>query len=162
MFFDELSVHLGEFGRYQRRVYFLTCMMVIPTAWHIAIQVFTAGYTDHWCSIPEWENTNCTIWNITDAAECEEFKKDAGIPSMTPVDGDEVLYDQCARYNVTGVEFYPGINSSSYSDVTLKCDAGWDYDTSEYKSTIITEVRAILQTVSNSTNCINFQLKGIL
>lgn len=134
MFFDELLQHLGEFGPYQRRVYFLACLMVIPTAWHIAIQVFTAGYTDFWCKIPEWDDIDCKKWNLTDT-ECDEAKRDAGLP---PGQGN-VPYDQCARYNVSGVDFYPGLNSSVF-DETLKCDAGWEYDLSQYKSTIITDV----------------------
>ena len=49
------------------------------------------------------------------------------------------IHEQCARYNVSGVEFYPGSNSSVF-DETLKCDAGWEYDLSQYESTIITDV----------------------
>ncbi len=141
MFFDELLHHIGEFGRYQRRVYFLACMMVIPTAWHIAIQVFTAGYTDFWCKIPEWEDVECTKWNFTDT-KCEEAKRDIGVPASP---GDVPPFKQCRRYNVSGVDFNPELNSSAVFDDTLKCDAGWVYDTSQYKSTIITDVSILLQ-----------------
>ncbi|XP_072037340.1 organic cation transporter protein-like [Amphiura filiformis] len=140
MFFDELLQHLGEFGRYQRRVYFLACMIVIPTAWHIAIQVFTAGYADYWCKIPDWEDTECTKWNLTDM-ECKEAKRDAGVPKVPGATPPFPPFEQCMRYNVSGVDFYPGLNSSAEFDEILKCDAGWEYDTTQYKTTIITDVR---------------------
>ena len=34
MKFDDILVEVGEFGRYQRRLYILTCLVIIPCAFH--------------------------------------------------------------------------------------------------------------------------------
>ena len=45
------------------------------------------------------------------------------------------------RYNLTGVPaFYPGIDTSDFTNDTYSCDAGWYFDTSQYKSSVAMEV----------------------
>jgi MFS transporter, OCT family, solute carrier family 22 (organic cation transporter), member 4/5 len=47
MAFDELLVHLGEFGRYQKRIYFLLCLPAISCALHKLAWVFLAAKAKH-------------------------------------------------------------------------------------------------------------------
>ena len=139
MHFDEIIKYLGAFGPYQKRVYFLLCLLSIPGAWHKLGQVFLGGKVDHWCATPQLDNTvNCTYWKL-DEQQCLEAKRDAAIPPNSDPDG-AFLYARCEKYNLTGVPFYPGIITTDYTNETLSCDAGWDYDTSQYESTIITDV----------------------
>ena len=65
MLFDDVLLLLGDFDRYQRRTYFLVCLMVVPVAWHVLAQVFIAAEVDHWCDVPQWEAENCSSWNMT-------------------------------------------------------------------------------------------------
>ena len=135
MHFDQILPLLGSFGPYQKRVYFLLCLISIPGAWHKLGQVFLGGSVDHWCSTPELEYVNCTYWEL-DEKQCKEAKRDAAIPISD--DGD---FEKCVKYNLTGIVFYPGINTTEYTNQTMSCSDGWDYDDSQYESTIITDVR---------------------
>ena len=133
MHFDRILGLLGEFGPYQRRIFFLICLVSVPGAFHKLAQVFLGASSDHWCAVPEWDNQDCTAWNLTDA-ECELAKKNASIPQS---DGEG--YDQCERYNVTGVSFHPGLDPRNLS--VEGCLDGWVFDTSQYQTTIKTDVR---------------------
>ena len=50
--------------------------------------------------VENWENENCTEWNLS-VEECEEAKKNGSIPVSYDDDGD-LVYDQCDMYNITG------------------------------------------------------------
>lgn len=52
MGYDEILEKTGEFGRYQRRVYFLLCLVGFPAAFHNLGYVFWAAKPDHWCDVP--------------------------------------------------------------------------------------------------------------
>ena len=45
-------------------------------------------------------------------------------------------------------EWYPGWNITDYTNITMECDVGWVYDTSQFKTTVISEVS--LNTVQES------------
>ena len=51
--FDDLLVVLGEFGRYQRRVYFFLFLPTIFSAMHKLAWVFLGAQADHRCLLPE-------------------------------------------------------------------------------------------------------------
>ena len=135
MHFDEILSLSDSFGPYQKRVYFLLCLLSIPRAWHNLGQVFLGGSVDHWCSTAEPDYVNCTYWEL-DEKQCGEAKRDAAIPISA--DGK---FEKCVKYNLTGIVFYPGINTTAYTNHTMSCSDGWDYDDSQYESTIITDVR---------------------
>nr|XP_054752655.1 organic cation transporter protein-like [Lytechinus pictus] len=135
MHFDDILNELGSFGPYQRRVYFVVCLMAGTTAFHSMTQVFIAGTTDHWCKAEYWEDENCTEWNLS-VEDCEEAKKNGSIPTSYE-DGD-LVYDQCDMYNVTGMEFDASYDSSMNGTTeTIPCQDGWEHDKSQLKSSII-------------------------
>lgn len=43
MAYDDVLHHIGGFGRYQKRIYFLLCLTVIPCAFHKLAGVFLGG-----------------------------------------------------------------------------------------------------------------------
>ena len=51
MTFDDILGQIGEFGPYQRRVYFMVFIIAVPCAYHQMAQVFLDGATDHWCDV---------------------------------------------------------------------------------------------------------------
>ncbi|XP_072036910.1 organic cation transporter protein-like [Amphiura filiformis] len=157
--FDVLLSHLGEFGRYQRRVYYLVCLMTLVGTWHTLVQVFLAGTTDHWCHVPEIQSSDCQEWNLTDA-KCQEVTKDIGIPAIGDVT-DVDQYAQCERYNLTDVEVYPGIDLSN-STQTIPCNSGWVYGTSQYKSTIISDFNLVCDESSFSNLAQSIFFAGVL
>ncbi|XP_072021441.1 organic cation transporter protein-like [Amphiura filiformis] len=145
MKFDDIIIELGEFGRYQRRAYFLIGLVGIATAAHMLAQVFLAGESDHWCVVPELKQENCNKWPELSPDACNAAKKDASIPLQTD-DDMEYTYDNCLRYNMTGIHFYPGIDTTDHTNDTLECDEGWLYDTSQYSNTVVIEYDLVCKT----------------
>lgn len=47
MKFDDIVKNLGEFGKFQKRVYFLLCMAAMSCGIQIMISVFTLGVPEH-------------------------------------------------------------------------------------------------------------------
>ncbi|XP_038048035.1 organic cation transporter protein-like isoform X2 [Patiria miniata] len=154
MHFDKILVLLGEFGPYQKRIFFLICLLSVPGAFHKLAQVFLGAGADHWCAVPEWKDQDCTAWNLS-ATECQLAKKNASIPR-----GKDGAFEQCQRYNITGERFYPGLDPRNLT--SEGCVDGWDFDTSQYKSTIKMDFALVCdkKTLSNMAQSVYFA--GIL
>ncbi|XP_070532070.1 organic cation transporter protein-like isoform X2 [Ptychodera flava] len=140
--FDDVLKHiLGEFGKYQKVVYVLISLISIPCAYNSIGPVFLAASTNSWCKVPDAAEVSAQIClaNFTD--DCAEMVKILTIPSKhTDVGcGTELYFDQCYRYNITYKEIIYSIENgkTSHANYTkIKCDRGWEYDTSQYKSTV--------------------------
>ena len=133
MDFDQILRLLGEFGPYQKRIFFLICLLDVPVAFHMLAQVFMGPVSDHWCAVSAWADGDCAPFNLTES-QCALAKRNASVPW----DAGRARYDQCRRYNVSGLSFRPGLDTSN---LTVEgCLDGWVYDTSQYKSTIKTDV----------------------
>ncbi|XP_072037353.1 organic cation transporter protein-like [Amphiura filiformis] len=122
MKFDEILTHLGAFGPYQRRVYFLLCLISIPGAWHKLGQVFFAGNSNFWCA-----NTveNGTVIHQNRSAPAQN--------DLASSIGTCMMMNNRTELNPSRS---PNITNISEDDV-VACDAGWEFDHSQYKSTII-------------------------
>jgi len=72
------------------------------------------GEPDHHCVVPSGQTVETTI--------PREWKD------------KKWRYSQCERYAV----------NSSVSNRTVPCDAGWTYDQSEFHSTIVSDVSAVI------------------
>ncbi|XP_070567164.1 organic cation transporter protein-like [Ptychodera flava] len=132
--FDDVLIHLlGEFGTYQKRCSFLIFLAVIPMGISVFSVVFTIAETASWCKLPEPIMEWCG--NLSTSA-CTEMVKNLAIPKETVFDGCDMVetYSQCYRYDVNydNISLPADISNSSQ----VKCDNGYDYDTSQYTSTI--------------------------
>ena len=135
MKFDDILSTIGDFGPFQIRTFLLFSLAAIPCAMHMLAQVFLAGHLDHWCDVPELDSFNCTDWGIgsADVDLCLEAKKNVSIPC---VDSSCMQYAKCERYqNISASPMYVDNGTE-----VLSCDAGWVYDRSEFKSSIVSEV----------------------
>ena len=88
--------------------------------------------------IPEWESVDCEEYGFNSTRECILAKRDVGIPWNFSSNGD-VVFDQCKRFNVSGVAFSPDLELDGGDSVP--CDAGWEYDIEDSTSTIDVDVR---------------------
>ena len=139
--FDEILLDVGGFGPFQLRIWLGTCLVFFSAAMFNLAQVFLGRESDHWCLAPELDAFNCNRWSL-DETQCTEVTKSIAIP-LSKYSDFKHEYEQCIRYNLTGVcleEWFPGWNITDYTNVTMECDSGWVYDTTQFKTTIISEV----------------------
>ncbi|XP_069673393.1 organic cation transporter protein isoform X2 [Periplaneta americana] len=122
MAYDDVLPHLGEFGRYQKRIYLLLCLPAILCALHKLAGVFLQANVKHRCQLP-YEFDNAT-YNIPE------------INMTIPWDSVTQSRSSCRRYkaNFTEEYFEAGIPANK----SVKCDK-WIYDHSVYKSSAVTE-----------------------
>ena len=105
MKFDSILDHVGAFGTYQRRVYFVLTLVAIPSALHTFSPVFLSAKTDHWCTVPELVRYrgNCSAFPLDDPGLCSAFLKNISIPKELDVDSGKTSYSHCKRFNLTGL-----------------------------------------------------------
>lgn len=124
MGYDDVFPYLGEFGRYQRRIYFLVCLPAISCAFHKLAGVFLLAKPDFRCQLP-FELSNAT-YHLPD----EIFNL------SYPIDGFTNKRTTCQYFdsNYTDGYFKAGIPSKD----TVYCDR-YIYDDSKYESSTVTE-----------------------
>ncbi|XP_046582091.1 organic cation transporter protein-like [Haliotis rubra] len=117
MKFDELLEEIGEFGPYQKRIYFLVCLTAIVGAYQSMSPVFLLEITNYRCKIPFLENDTYAVQDDHHKQLIEMF-----IPKLADA------YSKCTLYDVH--------NNSSRADGNNSqrtCDA-WVYDKSVIQS----------------------------
>ena len=108
----------------------------LPAAFLAFNQVFLSATPDHWCHVNDLENSSLSL----------EHKKNLSIPLRELPEGvDAVVYEQCIQYNVNFTKIFEKNNHEwplePDPDWPKKsCSEGWDFDNSEYKNTLVTEV----------------------
>ncbi|XP_021380014.1 organic cation transporter protein-like isoform X2 [Mizuhopecten yessoensis] len=100
MDFDKLVERLGDFGRYQKFLYFLVCLAVIFDGIFTIMPAIVLAEPNHRCKIPEYENDTYIVQN-----EGHRQLIDIHIPPPTDT---SLRYDQCHLY--------------SYNSTTVKLD----------------------------------------
>ncbi|KAK3734881.1 hypothetical protein RRG08_038907 [Elysia crispata] len=119
MKFDGLITELGEFGPYQKRLYFIVCLVSIPAAMQALASVFIQATPDHRCAIP-------TLPNDTYASQGPWH--DDLINVSIPWDSDGDIYDKCHLRKYTG----------DLGNETVSCDK-WVYKRDTFKSTFVSD-----------------------
>ena len=140
MAFEDILESIGVFGRLQQRIFLAVCWRLFCSGMVTIIHVFFAGKDDHWCKTPDLDIVNCTKWSL-DENKCLEAEKSIFIPLAKP--RSDYDYENCIRYNLTGLEptdWSPGWMTADLTNDTLECNTGWVYDTSQFKTTIISDV----------------------
>lgn len=140
MAFDDVFPHLGEFGRYQKRIYFLVCLPAISCGFHKLAGVFLLAKPDFRCQLP-FEMTNASYelpGNILNMSyPIDSFSKtwsscqylDAnytdtnyfanGVPAKKSIDCNEYIYDD-SKYD-----------SSTVIEWNMVCNRAWLRATSD-------------------------------
>ena len=140
MEYDEILKTVGEFGPYQRKVLLILCFLVFPTAIQNLGYIFWAHRPDYVCDVTRPDilaNVSQALWrNLT-----LPFEKTAD---------DTWAHSQCERYDVNLTSINNAndvlflvrerqVRDDADDTSTLPCDS-WAYDTSQFKSTIVSEV----------------------
>ncbi|XP_018409001.1 PREDICTED: solute carrier family 22 member 13-like [Nanorana parkeri] len=126
--FGEILKNVGEYGRFQKILVFMLCLLSFFNAFHMFGQVFMGISVPHHC------NTSWILEKYPNVTE--EHQLNLTIPRNT-----EGSYEQCLMYtpvdwDMESIERY-GLNS------TQVCQDGWVYDTSQQKSTLVTEFNLV-------------------
>ncbi|KAJ8021279.1 Solute carrier family 22 member 22 [Holothuria leucospilota] len=140
MDFEELLTEVGNFGRFQKIRITLLSLITLPSVFHIYIQTFTAGKSDHWCE--SWKTDDCIVFNLT-TIECESLKRELSIPVTTGSSSDGTVYMQCQKYNVSGLNLETAVISGQNNLTSLEkipCDEGWIFDKTTFPSSVVYDV----------------------
>ncbi|CAD1479309.1 unnamed protein product, partial [Heterotrigona itama] len=125
---DDLLPIVGEFGRYQKQLLWLVCLPAcLPCGFCAFNQLFMADTPPHWCKVPGLENLDVFR------------RRKLAIPISQD---DNETYSQCTRYDIDWTaENVSVVTTASYVPNTswpiVPCDYGWEYETTEVKSSIV-------------------------
>ncbi|XP_034018713.1 solute carrier family 22 member 2-like [Thalassophryne amazonica] len=131
--FDDILEEAGKFGRCQKRIFALLCLVSMPFA-GVYVGIVFQGFTpDHWCRDPEVvkQREECG-WSV---AEWRSLT----VPQVNV--SRELLHRSCERYEVdwtaSNLSCDPqGLNLSNTP--TTSCSHGWEYDY-EGRQSFVTE-----------------------
>ncbi|XP_042192874.1 solute carrier family 22 member 5 isoform X2 [Callorhinchus milii] len=119
--YDEVTSFLGEWGSFQKTVFFLLSASVILSGHMCLSMVFLADTPQHHCRLPDSLNRTTGEANLSSLLPVEE------------VDG-EMIYSRCRRYKTPATD---ALNATTRE--TEPCVDGWEYSTERYISTIVSE-----------------------
>ncbi|XP_007941927.2 solute carrier family 22 member 4 [Orycteropus afer afer] len=128
--YDEAIDFLGEWGPFQRLIFFLLSASIIPNGFNGMSVVFLAGTPEHHCRVPDSANLS-SAW------------RNHSIP-LRLQDGQEVLHS-CRRYKLATLANFSARGLEPGRDVNLTqleqegCLDGWEFSQDVYLSTIVTE-----------------------
>ncbi|XP_074147076.1 solute carrier family 22 member 4 [Sminthopsis crassicaudata] len=128
--YDEVTAFLGEWGPFQRLIFFLLSASIIPNGFNSMSIVFLAGVPEHQCRVPASANLS-SEW------------RNHSIPRQMQ-DGREVP-SKCRRYRLAALANFSAQGLVPGRDVNLSqvelepCLDGWEYSQDTYLSTIVTE-----------------------
>lgn len=124
MAYEDLFTHIGDFGRYQKRIYFLLCLTAIPCGFHKLAGVFLMARPDYRCQLPFEQN------NVS-------YKLTQDVFNMSyPVNSFTKKYETCQYVDANFTSEY--FESKSAAKNSIYCDK-YIYDDSRYKSSTVIE-----------------------
>ncbi|XP_014470519.1 PREDICTED: organic cation transporter protein isoform X2 [Dinoponera quadriceps] len=123
MAYDDVILRMGEFGRYQRRVYLLLCLPAISCAFHKLAGVFLGAKMDSRCLLPHEYAENATFFLNQDV-----------LNASYPWDYELKGWSQCLSRDLD----LPRPNNTIEWGGISRCKQ-YVYDRSIYKSTTTSE-----------------------
>ncbi|XP_060567474.1 organic cation transporter protein-like isoform X4 [Ruditapes philippinarum] len=135
MKYNELSILLGEFGKYQKYIYGLICVPGIYFGMQTLAAVFVLATPSHRCDLQSIDNDTYKV-----QGHWHEILINQSIP-LVKGDDDVYAYDDCEMFATNQNTTYNSLNvpvNTSKQD----CDK-WVYDKSTFESTFITKANLI-------------------
>lgn len=124
MAYEDLFTYIGDFGRYQKRIYFLLCLTAIPCGFHKLASVFLMARPEHRCQMPtEYPNA---AYDLT----ANQWRM------AYPIDSISKNYSKCEILDADFTDDYFRANISATE--SKYCDS-FIYDTSTYQSSTVIE-----------------------
>lgn len=124
MAYDDLFKYIGDFGRYQKRTYFLLCLPAIVCGFHKLAGVFLMPKPDYRCKLPfEADNASFVLSNDV-------------LAMSYPVDSFTGKWATCQYLQANYTHDY--LASGQPANTSVYCDR-FIYDDSKYKSSTVNE-----------------------
>lgn len=124
MAYEDLFTYLGDFGRYQKRIYFLLCLPAITCGFHKLAGVFLMTKPDYRCQLP-FEQSNSSFALSDDV-----------LKMSYPVDTFTGKWSTCQYLEANYTDDY--LHSGHPANISAYCDS-FIYDYSKYKSSTVIE-----------------------
>ncbi|XP_028349026.1 organic cation/carnitine transporter 2 isoform X3 [Physeter macrocephalus] len=128
--YDEVTAFLGEWGPFQRLIFFLLSASIIPNGFNGLSSVFLTATPEHHCRVPDTANLS-SVW------------RNHSLPLQLQ-DGREVPHS-CRRYRLATIVNFSALGLEPGRDVDLEqleqegCLDGWEFNQDIFLSTIVTE-----------------------
>ncbi|XP_038651883.1 solute carrier family 22 member 5-like isoform X2 [Scyliorhinus canicula] len=127
--YDEITAFLGEWGPFQKMIFFLLSVSIFPNGFCGMSIIFVADIPEHRCLIPGNLNLSEAWLNRTIPLEQERGK---------------LQHSQCRRYRLDVIRnlsaTFADPDSINMSEVEQEpCLDGWEYSKDQYISTIVSE-----------------------
>ncbi|KAM5169700.1 solute carrier family 22 member 4-like [Callospermophilus lateralis] len=128
--YEEVTAFLGEWGPFQRLIFFLLSASIIPNGFNGMSVVFLAGTPEHHCRVPDTANLS-SAW------------RNHSIPLV--LQDDREVPHSCRRYRLATISNFSSLGLEPGRDVDLEqleqesCLDGWEFSQDVYLSTIVTE-----------------------
>uniref|UniRef100_A0A673C1F2 Solute carrier family 22 member 3 n=1 Tax=Sphaeramia orbicularis TaxID=375764 RepID=A0A673C1F2_9TELE len=131
--FDDILEEAGKFGRCQKRIFALLCMVSMPWA-GVYVGIVFQGFTpDHWCRVPALDEARRTCgWSPADGRRLTA--------PLVNVSG-ELQYSACLQYDVAwnaSALTCDAEEAEPDATPTTTCQHGWEYDY-EGRQSFVTE-----------------------
>lgn len=129
--YDEVTAFLGEWGPFQRLIFFLLSASIIPNGFNGMSAVFLTATPEHRCRVPDSANLS-SAWRNHSAP----LRLQNGRP----------VPHNCRRYRLEALANFSALGLEPGRDVDLEtlqqedCLDGWEFSRDVYLSTIVTEV----------------------
>ncbi|OWF45915.1 Organic cation transporter protein [Mizuhopecten yessoensis] len=134
MDFDKILTHLGDFGRYQKFLYFLVCLPAVFTGIFAVISAIILATPDHRCKIPGYENDTYSIQSDRHREVISNY--------IPPPAANSHLYDQCHTYSFNHSSVMFDTLGRPINGSTVKCDE-WVYSYSVFKQTFTSKFNLV-------------------
>ncbi|KAM5217296.1 organic cation/carnitine transporter 2 isoform 1-T1 [Hipposideros larvatus] len=151
--YDEATAFLGEWGPFQRLIFFLLSASIIPNGFNGMSVVFLAGTPEHRCRVPDTANLS-SAW------------RNHSVP-LRLQDGREVPHS-CRRYRLEAISNFSALGLEPGRDVDLEqleqesCLDGWEFSQDVYLSTIVTEWNLVCEDDWKAPLTISLFFGGVL
>ncbi|XP_035825787.1 organic cation transporter protein [Aplysia californica] len=129
-FDDVLEHHVGEFGPYQKWIYFLACIPAVAGAFMSLMPVFILAKPDFRCKLPFIENDTYHF-----QSEYHERLVNASVPIDTNIFG-ELQFAECQLFDHGNASANGILNSSLSSNSSRTFCDDWVYDNSVHITAI--------------------------
>ncbi|XP_037656946.1 solute carrier family 22 member 5 isoform X1 [Choloepus didactylus] len=151
--YDEVVAFLGEWGPFQRLIFFLLSASIIPNGFNGLSVVFLAGTPEHRCRVP-------------DAANLSSAWRNHSIPLR--LQDDREVPHSCRRYRLALLVNFSELGLVPGRDVDLaqleqeSCLDGWEFSQDVYHSTIVTEWNLVCEDDWKAPLTISLFFVGVL